>query len=68
MLFKANLVSDEYKGQFIEVEIGDDTNFVWLMIADGRETPTVLVGLDVRTVSDAVALALSMNIPTKING
>lgn len=68
MLFKANLVSDEYKGQFIEVEIGDDTNFVWLMIADGRETPTILVGLDVRTVSDAVALALSMNIPIKING
>lgn len=68
MLFKANLVSDEYKGQFIEVEIGDDTNFVWLMIADGRETPTMLVGLDVRTVSDAVALALSMNIPIKING
>lgn len=67
MLFKANLVSDEYKGQFIEVEIGDDTNFVWLMIADGRETPTMLVGLDVRTVSDAVALALSMNIPIKIN-
>lgn len=68
MLFKANLVSDEYKGQFIEVGIGDDTNFVWLMIADGRETPTMLVGLDVRTVSDAVALALSMNIPIKING
>lgn len=68
MLFKANRVSDEYKGQFIEVEIGDDTNFVWLMIADGRETPTMLVGLDVRTVSDAVALALSMNIPIKING
>ena len=68
MLFKANRVSDEYKGQFIEVEIGDDTNFVWLMIADGRETPTMLVGLDVRTVSDAAALALSMNIPIKING
>lgn len=68
MLFKVNRVSDEYKGQFIEVEIGDDTNFVWLMIADGRETPTMLVGLDVRTVSDAVALALSMNIPIKING
>ena len=68
MLFKVNRVSDEYKGQFIEVEIGDDTNFVWLMIADGRETPTMLVGLDVRTVSDAVALALSMDIPIKING
>lgn len=68
MLFKANRVSDEYKGQFIEVEIGDDTNFVWLMIADGQEMPTMLVGLDVRTVSDAVELALSMNIPVKING
>nr|DAK40188.1 MAG TPA: hypothetical protein [Caudoviricetes sp.] len=68
MLFKVNRVSDEYKGQFIEVEIGDDTNFVWLMIADGRETPTMLVGLEVRTVSDVVALALSMNIPIKING
>ncbi len=68
MLFKANRVSDEYKGQFIEVEIGDDTNFVWLMIADGREMPTMLVGLDVHTVSDAVELALSMNIPIKING
>lgn len=68
MLFKANRVSDEYKGQFIEVEIGDDTNFVWLMIADGQEMPTMLVGLDVRTVSDAVELALSMNIPIKING
>lgn len=68
MLFKVNRVSDEYKGQFIEVEIGDDTNFVWLMIADGQETPTMLVGLDVHTVSDAVELALSMNIPIKING
>lgn len=68
MLFTANRVSDEYKGQFIEVEIGDDTNFVWLMIADGQEMPTMLVGLDVRTVSDAVELALSMNIPIKING
>ena len=68
MLFKANRVSDEYKGQFIEVEIGDDTNFVWLMIADGQEMPTMLVGLDVRTVRDAVELALSMNIPIKING
>lgn len=68
MLFKVNRVSDEYKGQFIEVEIGDDTNFVWLMIADGQEMPTMLVGLDVHTVSDAVELALSMNIPIKING
>ena len=68
MLFRVNRVSDEYKGQFIEVEIGDDTNFVWLMIADGRETPTMLVGLDVRTVSDAVELSMSMNIPIKING
>lgn len=68
MLFKVNRVSDEYKGQFIEVEIGDDTNFVWLMRADGQEMPTMLVGLDVRTVSDAVELALSMNVPIKING
>lgn len=68
MLFKANRVSDEYKGQFIEVEIGDDTNFVWLMIADGQKMPTMLVGLDVHTVSDAVELAMSMNIPIKING
>lgn len=68
MLFKVNRVSDEYKGQFIEVEVGDDQIFVWLMIADGQEMPTMLVGLDVRTVSDAVELALSMNIPIKING
>lgn len=68
MLFKVNRVSDEYKGQFIEVEVSDDQIFVWLMIADGQEMPTMLVGLDVRTVSDAVELALSMNIPIKING
>lgn len=68
MLFRVNRVSDEYKGQFIDVEIGDQHLFVWLMVADEQETPTMLVRLGVRTVSDAVALALSMNIPIKING
>ena len=68
MLFKVNRVSDEYKGQFIEVEVGDDTNFVWLMIADGRETPTMLVRLGVNSVKEVIEVALAMNIPIKLNG
>lgn len=68
MLFKANRVSDEYKGQFIEVEVGDDQIFVWLMVADGRETPTMLVRLGVTSIKDAIELSLAMSIPTTING
>jgi hypothetical protein len=68
MLFKVNRVSDEYKGQFIEVEVGDDQIFVWLMAADGRETPTMLVRLGVTSIKDAIELSLAMSIPITING
>lgn len=68
MLFKVNRVSDEYKGQFIDVEIGDNLLFVWLMVADERETPTALVRLDVNSVKEAIEVALAMSIPIKING
>lgn len=68
MLFKVNSVSDAYKGQFIEVEVGDDQIFVWLMVADGRETPTMLVRLGVNSVKEVIEVALAMNIPIKING
>lgn len=68
MLFKVNSVSDEYKGQFIEVEVGDDQIFVWLMVADERETPTMLVRLGVNSIKDVIELALAMSIPIKING
>ena len=68
MLFKVNRVSDEYKGQFIDVEIGDQHLFVWLMVADARETPTALVRLDVNSIKEAIEVALDMNIPIKING
>lgn len=70
MLFKVNRVSDEYKGQFIEVEVevGDGQIFVWLMVADERETPTMLVRLGVNSIKDVIDLALAMNIPIKING
>lgn len=68
MLFKANRVPDEYKGQFIDVEIGDQHLFVWLMVADGRETPTMLVRLDVNSIKDAIEVAMAMSIPIKING
>lgn len=68
MLFNVSQAADDYKGQFIEVEVGDDLLFVWLMIADGRETPTALVRLDVNSVKEAIEVALAMNIPIKING
>lgn len=68
MLFKVNSVSDAYKGQFIEVEAGDDQIFVWLMVADERETPTMLVRLGVNSIKDVIDLALAMSIPITING
>lgn len=68
MLFKVNRVSDEYKGQFIEVEVGDGQIFVWLMVADEQETPTMLVRLGVNSIKDVIDLALAMSIPIKING
>lgn len=68
MLFKVNRVSDEYKGQFIEVEVSDDQIFVWLMVADEQETPTMLVRLGVNSIKDVIDLALAMSIPITING
>lgn len=68
MLFNVSQAATDYKGQFIDVEIGDQHLFVWLMVADERETPTALVRLDVNSVKEAIEVALAMNIPIKING
>ena len=67
MLFNVSRVSDVYKGQFIEVEVGNDI-IVWLMVADEREIPTMLVRLGVDSIKDAIELALVMSIPIIING
>lgn len=68
MLFNVSQAADDYKGQFIEVEVGDDQIFVWLMVADEREIPTMLVRLGVDSIKDAIELALVMSIPIIING
>lgn len=68
MLFNVNRISDVYKGQFIDVTVGNGQILVWLMYATDGDEVAQLVMLYIDSVADAISLANNMKIPFKING